>query len=140
MKRFSIFCWRALKGSISFWKSTTPGFYGLLQRGAPEEYFTTLPRRSASPQSLEGVLLRAALQECINYPPWRSSSPRRSRGVHQGLVFWEVFTTFCFFRTSPAWGFLGAVHCGTLLELSTLVLFGSSPACGFLRALHLRAF
>ena len=137
---FFFFFLGALAGLFFPWNSTTAGIFGLL---------TARPRRSGSSHCPGGVLHRAALEEFFSAQPLRSASATHLGGVHhlaeladyiRVWFFWELFTTFCFFRTSPVWGFLGAVHSGTLLELSTLVLFGSSPACGFLRALHLRAF
>ena len=129
------------------WNFTTPGIFGLL---------TARRRRNASSRCPRGVLHCVSFKECFTVQPWRSPSPCRPGGVHQ-LPTLEEFITWqssritsgfgflgavhhFFFRSSAARGFLRTVHCGTLLERSTLVLFGSSPACGFLRVLHLRAF
>ena len=139
MKRFTIFFWQALKGSISFWKCTTPGFFGLLERGAPAEYFSTLPR---------GVLHRRALKESFSVPPWRSASTPHLGGVHHlaeltdyirvwffgscSPLFFSYLSSTGLFGSSPLRDTFGALHTGAFWKLS--------PACGFLRALHLRAF
>ena len=90
-----------------------------------------------------------ALEESFSAQPLRSASTTHLGGVHHLAELADYIRVWFFGSCSPLFGFfvplqhgifLAKVHCGTILELSTLVLFGSSPACGFLRALHLRAF
>ena len=83
---------------------------------------SAVPPRSPSACCPGGVLHRRALKESFSVPPWRSASTPHLGGVHHLAELADYIRVWFFGRCPP------------------LFLFRTSPAEGFLRALHLRAF
>ena len=86
------------------------------------DYFSAVPPRSTSPRCRGGVLHRRALKESFCVPSCRSASTTHLGGVHHLADLVEYIRVWFLGRCSP------------------IFLLRTSPAEGFLRALHLRAF